>query len=69
MRFFVIFSAALTWAIAACGAAGYVIWRINPDRLDASIGDLSAALGVLCAAGVLVVGGFVFAERLINGRR
>jgi predicted membrane channel-forming protein YqfA (hemolysin III family) len=68
MRFFACFSAAMVWGIAVLGVASWVVWKINPDRLDASFGDIMASMGVLAVAAVLMVAGFVVTAEIMLGR-
>jgi hypothetical protein len=68
MRFFACFSAAMVWGIAVLGVASWVVWKINPDRLDASFGDIMTSMGVLAVAAVLMVAGFVVTAEIMLGR-
>jgi predicted membrane channel-forming protein YqfA (hemolysin III family) len=68
MRLFGYFSTAMVWGIAVLGVASWVVWKINPERLDASFGDIMASMGVLAVAAVLMVAGFALSAHLMFGR-
>jgi hypothetical protein len=68
MRSFACFSAAIAWALAVCGVAGWALTWVNPDRRDVDVLTMASATAVLVAATVLVVGGWVVAYHYWDDR-